>query len=63
MKSTLPYFALFYAIGIILFGLFVRFWLSRRRLRDEERKMRAELSKDGLSDANKEELSPDMKKL
>ncbi|MEE9165925.1 MAG: hypothetical protein V3U24_00465 [Candidatus Neomarinimicrobiota bacterium] len=38
MKSTLPYFAVFYAIGIIIFGLFIRFWLSKKRLRDEEKK-------------------------
>lgn len=38
MKSTLPYFALFYAIGIVIFGLFVRFWLRKKRLKDEEKK-------------------------
>ena len=34
------YFALFYAVGIILFAVFVRFWLSKKRLQEEESKMK-----------------------
>ncbi len=34
------YFALFYAVGIILFAVFVRFWLSKKRFREEESKMK-----------------------
>ena len=33
------YFAVFYAIGIIIFGLFVRFWLRKKRWVNEEKKL------------------------
>lgn len=33
------YFAVFYVIGIILFAVFVRLWLSKKRFREEERKI------------------------
>ncbi|MFQ6616682.1 MAG: hypothetical protein ACE5HZ_07970 [Fidelibacterota bacterium] len=34
----LTYYALFYALGIIVFGLFVRFWLRQRRILKEQEK-------------------------
>ena len=40
MKPDLIYFAIFYVLGIMVFGLFFRFFLRKKRLLDEERKMR-----------------------
>lgn len=40
MKPDLIYFAIFYVLGIMVFGLFFRFFLRKKSLLDEERKMR-----------------------
>jgi len=40
LKPDLIYFAIFYVLGIMVFGLFFRFFLRKKRLLDEERKMR-----------------------
>ncbi|MDP6533556.1 MAG: hypothetical protein QF845_04770 [Candidatus Marinimicrobia bacterium] len=34
MGDYLPYFAIFYVIGILAFGLFIRFYFARKRLMD-----------------------------
>lgn len=36
----LTYYAIFYALGIVIFGLFVRFWLRQRRILKEQEKMK-----------------------
>ncbi|MFQ6675967.1 MAG: hypothetical protein ACE5LH_06435 [Fidelibacterota bacterium] len=36
----LTYYAIFYALGIVVFGLFVRFWLRQRREFKEREKMK-----------------------
>ena len=33
MIELLPYYALFYVVGLILMGLFVRFYLYKKRLK------------------------------
>ncbi|MFQ6608994.1 MAG: hypothetical protein ACE5EE_10765 [Fidelibacterota bacterium] len=33
------YFALFYVVGIICFAVFIRFWLGKKRFREEEKKL------------------------
>lgn len=38
LTMDLTYYALFYALGIIVFGLFVRFWLRQRRILKEQEK-------------------------
>lgn len=37
MGEYLPYFAIFYVIGILAFGLFIRFYFARKRLKDTEK--------------------------
>jgi len=45
MNLSLPYYAIFYTIGIIIFGLFVRLWLRKKKLKDEEKKLEGKIKK------------------
>jgi uncharacterized membrane protein len=55
------YFALFYAVGIILFAVFVRFWLSKKRLQEEESKMKKTKSSFRVNEEMAKKISEDAK--
>ncbi len=55
------YFALFYAVGIILFAVFVRFWLSKKRFREEESKMKKTKSSFRVNEEMAKKISEDAK--
>ncbi|MBT3216992.1 MAG: hypothetical protein HOD97_05880 [Candidatus Marinimicrobia bacterium] len=67
MGEFLPYFAIFYGIGIIAFGLFIRFYLARKRLRENEKilkigggeKVAEEMAKKIKEDAEKHRRNRD----
>jgi len=38
MTENLPYFAIFYVIGLILMALFIRFYLYKKRQKQNQKK-------------------------
>lgn len=36
MLENLPYFALFYTLGILAFAIFFRFWMRSKKIKDYE---------------------------
>ena len=47
MGEYLPFFAIFYGIGIIAFGFFIRFYFARKRLEDTKKSLKMKDGKKG----------------
>ncbi|MDP6456127.1 MAG: hypothetical protein QF613_04715 [Candidatus Marinimicrobia bacterium] len=62
MNPDLTYFAIFYVLGILVFGLFVRFFLSKKRLLEEKRKLREQHEEKRVFEEMAKKISKDARR-
>lgn len=59
MFEHLPYFAVFYVVGILAFGLFVRFWMRSRKMNRYEEEIRNANEKKRVDEEMAKKISKD----
>lgn len=62
MNPDFTYFAIFYVLGVLVFGLFVRFFLRKKRLLEEERKMRKRHEEERVFEEMAKKISQDARR-